>query len=69
MSEYKQIYEKEIILIMKQWFGGKIEFIGAYWDEETAKRVAANNLPTNGETFAISYNRVTLHGCMMDKIK
>ena len=56
------IEEKEIILIWKHWAGGKIDFVGAYYNIETAKRVASNNLPENGQTFAINLSRVMLHG-------
>ncbi len=66
MTEYKKITEKQVWLIMKTWFGGKIEFVGAYWHEDTASRVAANNLPLNGQTFGISLHEITLHGLAID---
>lgn len=66
MTEYKKINEKRVWLIMKTWFGGKIEFVGVYWLEEVARKVAANSIPLNGETFNLSLHEVTLHGLMID---
>lgn len=66
MTEYKKINEKQVWLIMKNWFGGRVEFIGVYWYEDAARKVAASNIPLNGQTFSISIHEVTLHGLMVD---
>lgn len=65
-DEYKLINEKEIWIVMKTYLSGKQDFIGAYWSEELAKRVAANNLPKE-PNFIISVATVILHGSMIDK--
>lgn len=66
MIEYKKINEKEIWIIVKKYSGGLIEFLGAYWIEDTAKRVAASNLPSISDQFTISLTTVTLHGLAVD---
>jgi hypothetical protein len=64
--EYKRIDEREVYLLMKRWFEGKIEFIGAYWTEDRAKRIAAENLPRADDLFAVSLHTIKLHGSMID---
>jgi len=62
--------ENSVTLIMKTWFGGKIEFIGVYFKEDIARRIAASNLPLNGETFSISLHQIKLFDdTMMDVVK
>lgn len=64
MTEFQRIEHKDIYVLMKKYDGGKIEFIGAYWTEEMAKRVAANNI-TSASPY-VTMHTVNLHGSMMD---
>jgi hypothetical protein len=66
MNDFKRINEKEIFIILKTFSGGAKEFVGAYWEKEVAKKVAAENIP-NHTNFTISLHSIMLHGCMVDK--
>ena len=66
MTEYKRIDSKEIWLVVKTYFAGQQEFIGAYWNKEMAKQVAAENLPIETKLFSVSLISVQLHGLMID---
>lgn len=57
--------QKQIYMIMKKFYAGKIEFIGAYEDNAVAKRVAAENI-SDDVNFSISIHTITLHGSVMD---
>jgi len=59
------VTEKQIYMIMKKYYAGRIEFIGAYWDNATAKRVASENI-SDDVNFSISIHTITLHGIVMD---
>lgn len=67
MTEFKKITEKKIWIILKVYFGGKIEFSDAYWDEHAARMAASQQLPVTGDTFTISLHTANLHGHMMDR--
>jgi len=68
MTEYKQITEKEIWLVAKDHhtIPKRVEYVGAYWHEDTARKVAAQNLPNSGQSFTTSLTSVTLHGSAID---
>ena len=68
MTEYKRIDQKEIWLVIKTYImlPGKQEFVGAYWNKEMAKQVAAENLPVETKLFSVSLISVQLHGSMID---
>lgn len=67
MTEYKRIDEKQIWAVMKNYIAGAMEFIGAYWEEEMARKVAASNIPKDHANFTISIHSITLHGSMIDR--
>lgn len=68
MTEYKKINEKRVWLVVKEshTLPRNTEYVGAYWVEETARRVAAQILPTSSQSFTISLNEITLHGLAVD---
>lgn len=57
--------EKEVFVVMKVYFGGKLDIVGVYWTEETAKRVASENLLPSANP-SITITRTTLHRFMID---
>lgn len=68
MTQYQRIDEKTVWLLTKKYQGGRIEFIGAYWMKETAKRVAGENAPKANDCFALCIDEIKLHGSMVDKV-
>lgn len=68
MSDYKMINEKKIYILMKAYFGGRIEFTDAYWTEDESRLAASKQLPMTGDTFTLSLHTVNLHGSMIDKV-
>jgi hypothetical protein len=66
MTEYKEINQKEIWILLKVYFGGRVEFTDAFWKEEDARKAAAKQIPVAGDTFTLSLHTATLHGFMLD---
>lgn len=57
---------KIIWIILKKYNAGQLEFVGAYWNEEEAKK-AIDLLPEGFSLFILSLHTVELHGYMIDK--
>ncbi len=54
--------ETKIFVITKSYFGGRIEFVSACYNEELARSLASQQLPKITETFTIGVTEVRLIG-------